>query len=353
MTMSPEWDNEGTVGIFWDYENVPLRQKDSKAFLKGLKSYISQNNVPFAHVYCRTQTLPVPREKEILSIRPFDVNFTSRPGEDAVDISLIQSCLKILDNHPNFNHVLILTGDIDYRELITQLKNRKIRVTLICQEGNHSPYLADATHRAYSVAFVAEFPKTWWMQTPQAEIAAILDARYTTDSNQISALMQALNHTKPYHAAAILTVIDTRLELAVDDPVVFEHFKATVTPALKRFEDQVRDARDRPAIARVDRVWEKVRTLEIHHILRLGLDKAPGAFDKLLPLLDHPDLNYRQAAIRALGSLGDPRARIHLEDLKETILKRVDPRLEHPLLEADEQTVDYLDKAIQHMTRNT
>ncbi len=349
--MSLPGEKQDNVGIFWDYENVPLRQKDSGPFLRGLKSYIKQTKVAFARVYCRQLTMPPKREKEIRGIKPFDVKFTTLRGEDAVDMSLIQSCLQVLDDQPEIDHVLILTGDIDYAELVTQLKNWKVRVTLICQEGNHSPYLADATHRAYSVAFVAEFPQTWWKQAPRAEITAILDTRYTSDPSAIAGLMQQLDPAFPYHSAAILEVLETRFELTADDLAEFEKFKALITPALQRFEARVVESRDQQAIARVGLVWDKVRAMEIHHYLLLGVNKTPGAFEKLLPLLDHADKSYRQAAIQSLGHLGDPRARFPLEHLKAEILKKIDPRLEHPLIATDEQTLEYIDKTLPQLTK--
>ena len=219
-------------------------------------------------------------------------------------MSLIQSCLRVLDDRRDIDHVLVLTGDIDYRGFVIQLKNRKLRVTLICQEGNHNPYLVDDAHRAYSVSFVAEFPHTWWNQAPQAEIAAILDARYTYDSGKIAELVKQLDPAKPFHSAGILAVLESRFDLTADDSAAFEKLKTLVSPALKHFENQVYETRDRQAIARVDRVWEKIRGLDLYHLQLLGTDKLPDAFEKLLPLLEHPDKDYKQTAIRSLGNLG-------------------------------------------------
>ncbi len=83
------WREQGSTGIFWDYENVPLRQKDGDAFLEGLNMFIRQNNVVFARPYAHEKALPAEREKQVLAIPPFDIKFTKAYGPNAADESLI------------------------------------------------------------------------------------------------------------------------------------------------------------------------------------------------------------------------------------------------------------------------
>ncbi len=174
------WSNQGTAGIFWDYENVSLRQKDGEEFLRGINGYIRQNNVRFARLYCHENSLPVEREQQIRAIPPFDIKFTNMSGLSAADRSLIQSCINVLQNNRDINHVVIITGDSDFRELIVQLKDWDVRVTLICQEKNYSPNLVDEAHHAYAVSFVAEFPTKWWTSFPQNVLETIRMMQFST-----------------------------------------------------------------------------------------------------------------------------------------------------------------------------
>ena len=46
-----------TTGIFWDYENVPLRHTDWEAFLEGITHYVNRNPIAFARIYGRESTM--------------------------------------------------------------------------------------------------------------------------------------------------------------------------------------------------------------------------------------------------------------------------------------------------------
>ena len=346
------WDDQGTAGIFWDYENVPLRQKDGDLFLEGLQHFIRLNNVSFARLYCHEMNLPAARETQIRVIPPFDVKFTSLPGPNAADQSLIQSCINVLQNHKDINHVVILTGDADFRELLAQLKNWDVRVTLICQEQNYSPELVDEAHHAYAVSYVAEFPTNWWTTLPQSELETIREIQYTPDAMTIPPLLSHLDPTKPYHASAALSVLIALLDRVMRNPTAAESLKAAFMPALLDFEVKLAKSPQKDLLTQLEKVLEKIERNDTVAILQLGEEKPPGALEKLLPFLQHPDLNHRQDAIVALGNLGDPRARPSLEAMKQTILEKI-PFWQMKSLDPDvEHTLEYIDKALAKIPKN-
>ncbi|MFX0096110.1 MAG: NYN domain-containing protein [Candidatus Hodarchaeota archaeon] len=78
-------------------------------------------------------------------------------------ISLIQSCIDVLEDKTEINHVLLISGDGDFLELTEQLHNWDIRITLICQQHNYNSNLVSDVHKAYSVSYIAHNPNNWWL----------------------------------------------------------------------------------------------------------------------------------------------------------------------------------------------
>ncbi len=254
--------------------------------------------------------------------------------------------MRVLQDHGEINHVIIITGDVDFRELLLQLKDWDVRVTLICQEKNYSPDLVDEAHHAYAVSYIAEFPTNWWTTLPQSELETIRMIQYNTDGDQIQQILAHLDPSKPYHTSAGLTALIGLLDHSMRNPTVAEALKAEITPALERFKEALSQNPQTDLLTQLTKVYEKIDRNEIAAILQLAEEKQPGAFEKLCPLLDHPDLNHRQTAIVALGRLGDHRAREPLEAIKKTILERLMKRHGNFLDTDDYSTIEYIDKAL-------
>ncbi|MFW9853713.1 MAG: NYN domain-containing protein [Candidatus Thorarchaeota archaeon] len=151
------------TGIFWDYENVPLRHTDWEDFLHGLRAYVNSNQVIFARVYVRKATLPIKDRELINALNIFDYKWIRKDDPNAADYSLIQSCLDVLKIHSQINHVLLVFGDADFLELTDQLHEWQVAISLICQSRNYSEDLRSEVHYAYSVHFVASHPQDWWL----------------------------------------------------------------------------------------------------------------------------------------------------------------------------------------------
>ncbi len=156
------WGNPIT-GISWDYENIPLRRADWEGFLQGLVYYVQMNQVVFTRIYSREVTLSNTDYDLIDELGIFDFKWVQRDDPNAADDSLIQSCIDVLNNQTQINHVLLISGDGDFLELTDQLHEWQVAITLICQKQNYNPDLISDVHYAYTADFVAKNPQHWWL----------------------------------------------------------------------------------------------------------------------------------------------------------------------------------------------
>ena len=85
--------------LFWDYENVPLRNKDYKKFLDALVSLVNAFQFDFIRVYGRKETLP-PKDRKLLYSRGFDkvrhFKWSKKNDPNAFDFSMMKSCVDVL-----------------------------------------------------------------------------------------------------------------------------------------------------------------------------------------------------------------------------------------------------------------
>ncbi|QEE15006.1 NYN domain-containing protein [Promethearchaeum syntrophicum] len=153
-----------SVGIFWDYENVPLRHQDYKSFLTGLTNYINANNVEYFKVYYQAKSPISDSDFELLkNIPQIQFKKTLQDGPNAADNSLIQSCLDVLNNNEDINHVILISGDADFLTLIDQLHDWGVKITIICQQHNYSDDLITESQKAYTVRHISTNPYNWWI----------------------------------------------------------------------------------------------------------------------------------------------------------------------------------------------
>lgn len=152
-----------TIGIFWDYENVPLRHKDYSGFLDALVNYYNAHTIAYAKIYARDRTMS-DRDYELIEERHiFQFKFVEHNDKNAVDYVMMQSCLDVLRNKEEINHVLLLTGDGDFSDLADDLLDWKVTITLICQQQNVSSELLEYINKAYSVNLIAQNSSNWWL----------------------------------------------------------------------------------------------------------------------------------------------------------------------------------------------
>ena len=149
-------------GIFWDYENVPLRHRDFKGFLKGLRNFISNHTIFFARVYVRERTITERDQDLIDSLGVFDYKFVNGNENNAVDYIVRQSCYDALRMKDTIKQALIITGDGDFSDLLSDINNLGVQILLIYQQANYNERLFDNVNNAFSVNYVVSHARDWW-----------------------------------------------------------------------------------------------------------------------------------------------------------------------------------------------
>ena len=150
-------------GIFWDYENVPLRYDDWETFIQGLNNYIRRNKVQFFKVYYRQSILGKHDEEILDELEGLKHKIVTNKGKNSVDNSMMSSCHDVLTrHHPDINHIILITGDADFLQLILKTDN-KIRISIICQKGNFNENLKEWVDDIYFVKDVSTDPTNWWL----------------------------------------------------------------------------------------------------------------------------------------------------------------------------------------------
>lgn len=149
--------------LFWDYENVPLRNKDYKKFLQAIVSLINTFEFEFIRVYARKETL-TPKDRKLLIGRGFNkikhFKWVKLNDPNAVDFSMMKSCVDVLKRNSHLTQVVLITGDGDFLWLVKQLP--KHYIVVICQQKNLNKQLINSVNRAYSVEAIITTPKRWF-----------------------------------------------------------------------------------------------------------------------------------------------------------------------------------------------
>ena len=148
--------------FFWDYENVPLRPNKTKRFLDALDTLFANYPFIFKRIYVRKQTIGL-RDQRYLRKRGFHrkkhFKWVRTNTPNAVDNTLIRSCLTVIEQHPEVKQIFLVTGDSDFLSLVTKLPNQ--RIIVICQKRNYSQKLINTVDKAYVVDSLVAMPKLW------------------------------------------------------------------------------------------------------------------------------------------------------------------------------------------------
>ena len=150
------------VGIFWDYENVPLRKRDGKKLLQGLYHFSKAYDVQYAKVYTRQSTISDNAVKAIQDLKFFKLKFITKNGHNAVDNSMINSCKNILQKH-HLPLLIFITGDSDFLRLIKRLlKIFSHEMLLISQAKSTSGKLHNFVIKNFTVSEISDNIEGWW-----------------------------------------------------------------------------------------------------------------------------------------------------------------------------------------------
>jgi hypothetical protein len=150
------------VAIFWDYENIPLPKENPEHLISALKNYFAANNVAFAKVYIRKDSISPPMLDFLHQFKTLKMKWISSTRKNAVDISIIQSALDILEQDPKIRRILFLSGDGDYYRLFKIFRAKNIKLAIVCRHGNFHKKILGSKHRIYSLTHLINHPENWW-----------------------------------------------------------------------------------------------------------------------------------------------------------------------------------------------
>lgn len=149
-------------GIFWDYENVPLRKDDYYEIFLGLKIFIELHEIRYAKVYYRESTITQEDIDIIRELKVFQFKRIKHNHKNAVDNSLIQSCSSIVKQYPEINQILLISGDADFLPLLRKMLKQGIKVIILCQKGNKNRKYLEKASQVILLSDLIHLPQSWW-----------------------------------------------------------------------------------------------------------------------------------------------------------------------------------------------
>lgn len=143
-------NNEHQVAIFIDYENIELscRSKlgpdEDLDWSLVLDTAVTHGRVILRRAYADWHTYSQ-NQRELLGLGIDLVHVTSRSGKNAADIRIVIDAMELLfGSHEHISHVLLVSGDGDFTELVHRLRARgKVVVGLGVSESS-AEYLINA-----------------------------------------------------------------------------------------------------------------------------------------------------------------------------------------------------------------
>ena len=141
-------DNQ--VAVFIDYDNVEMSVED--ALGKGTEvdwAKVLQNPTQVGRVVLRRAYADwaeaASKQRLLLSLGVELIHVNSRRGKNAADIRIVIDALELLHSDQNlFTHVLLVSGDGDFTELVHRLRSHGKNVIGMGVTGTSAEYLVNA-----------------------------------------------------------------------------------------------------------------------------------------------------------------------------------------------------------------
>jgi uncharacterized LabA/DUF88 family protein len=141
---------ENQVAIFIDYENIELSSRDilgSDAEIDW--SRVLDTAVEFGRVVIRRAyadwAIYSSSQRELLGLGIELIHVTAKRGKNASDIRIVIDALELLlGEHTNVSHVLLVSGDGDFTELVHRLRAQGKVVIGLGVSGASAEYLVNA-----------------------------------------------------------------------------------------------------------------------------------------------------------------------------------------------------------------
>lgn len=155
---------ENQVAVFIDYENIELSCRDKLGsdvevdWSRVLETAVALGRVVIRRAYADWASYSA-SQRELLRLGVDLVHVASKRGKNAADIRIVIDALEMLmAGHTNVSHVLLVSGDGDFTELVHRLRaNGKVVVGLGIS-GASAEYLINACDQFIFYDLLADAP---------------------------------------------------------------------------------------------------------------------------------------------------------------------------------------------------
>jgi len=134
--------------ILWDIENVTPKNDDK--FISNLFEFLEEENKVSSSIcfgnWTRRSLMPIAGK---LAEGNFELMHIPKSRKNSADISLITHATEMIFLYPHLKRFILITGDADFRPLLTTLKKHGKDVWIICDASNASEDLLELADKYF------------------------------------------------------------------------------------------------------------------------------------------------------------------------------------------------------------
>lgn len=144
-------NDNAQIAVFIDYDNIEISASDKLGkdvdveWSLVLEAATQIGRVVVRRAYADWSSYGGDRQRELLGSGVELVHVSSKRGKNAADIRIVIDALELLNEGVgNITHVLLVSGDGDFTELVHRLRSRGIKVIGLGVSGASAEYLINA-----------------------------------------------------------------------------------------------------------------------------------------------------------------------------------------------------------------
>ncbi len=126
-----------SIAILWDVENVTPHH--DSMFINGLIDFAGEKGrIAVAMAYGDWTRTHLKKSSEILADHSFEMIHVPKSKKNSADITLITHAIELIFQYPHIRHLVLVTGDADFRPLLLSLRKHGIETIIICDSKSAS-----------------------------------------------------------------------------------------------------------------------------------------------------------------------------------------------------------------------
>jgi uncharacterized LabA/DUF88 family protein len=144
-------NDNAQVAVFIDYDNIEISASDKMGkdvdveWSLVLEAAAQIGRVVVRRAYADWSSYGGDRQRELLGSGVELVHVSSKRGKNAADIRIVIDALEFMfSGNDNITHVMLVSGDGDFTELVHRLRGRGIKVVGLGVSGASAEYLINA-----------------------------------------------------------------------------------------------------------------------------------------------------------------------------------------------------------------